>query len=67
MKKYTCKDAEKDIRFVFSKKADEYPEQAKEAYERFLSHAARRGNGKDVIYCSHCLEYYSKVKKKHGC
>ena len=66
MEKYTCKDAKKDIRFAYSKKAEEYPDQVREAFERFLGHAVRRGNGRDMIFCSACLGYHHKVKTKHG-
>lgn len=63
---YGCKDAEKDIRFAYSKKAEEMPEQIKEAFERFLGHAVRRRKGGGIIFCSSCLAYHHKIKTKHG-
>lgn len=66
MKKYTCKEARKDVRFVYSKKAEETPNLVKKAFERFLNHSVRHRKGGGIIFCSRCLEYHHKEKIKHG-
>jgi len=61
---YKCKDARKDIRFIFSKEAEEYPEKTKQAFKRFLSHIVNEKEPEKA--CSKCDAYYEKTKKKHG-
>lgn len=64
MKKYTCKDARRDVRFAYSRRAEEMPNEAKEAFDRFRIHAfCFKPNGGR---CSRCLAYHHKIKTKHG-
>ena len=61
---YKCKDARKDIRFIFSKEAEEYPEKTKQAFKRFLNHIVNEEEPEKA--CSKCSVYHKEIKEKRG-